>query len=97
MPSETLTIVDNRTGREYSLPIVDGAIRATDLAKIIAGDGDGGLLSYDPAYLNTSSCRSAFSPTASIRKATATSMPHGRGSFRTVFSDFSRRPFGRLQ
>ena len=60
LPSETLTIVDNRTGREYSLPIVDGAIRATDLAKISAADGDGGLLSYDPAYLNTSSCRSAI-------------------------------------
>ena len=60
MPSETLTIVDNRTGREYSLPIVDGAIRATDLAKISAGEGDGGLLSYDPAFLNTSACRSAI-------------------------------------
>ena len=60
MPSDTLTIVDNRTGREYSLPIVDGAIRATDLAKIGTEDGAGGLLSYDPAYLNTSSCRSAI-------------------------------------
>ena len=60
MPSDTLTIVDNRTGREYSLPIVDGAIRATDLAKIGTEDGTGGLLSYDPAYLNTSSCRSAI-------------------------------------
>jgi citrate synthase len=60
LPSDTLTIVDNRTGREYSLPIVDGAIRATDLAKIGTEDGTGGLLSYDPAYLNTSSCRSAI-------------------------------------
>ena len=60
MPSDTLTIVDNRTGREYSLPIVDGAIRATDLAQISAAEGDGGLLSYDPAFLNTSSCRSAI-------------------------------------
>jgi citrate synthase len=60
LPSDTLSIVDNRTGREYSLPIVDGAIRATDLAKISAADGDGGLMSYDPAYLNTSSCRSAI-------------------------------------
>jgi len=60
LPSDTLTIVDNRTGREYSLPIVDGAIRATDLNKISAAEGDGGLLSYDPAYLNTSSCRSAI-------------------------------------
>ncbi len=60
MPSETLTIVDNRTGREYSLPIVNGAIHATDLAKISASEGDGGLLSYDPAFLNTSACRSAI-------------------------------------
>jgi citrate synthase len=60
LPSDTLTIVDNRTGREYALPIVDGAIRATDLAQISAAEGDGGLLSYDPAFLNTSACRSAI-------------------------------------
>jgi citrate synthase len=58
--SETLTVVDNRTGREYELPIVDGTIRATDLRQISAAEGDGGLMSYDPAYLNTSSCRSAI-------------------------------------
>ena len=55
---ETLTVVDNRTGRQYMLPIVDGTIRATDLRQISAVEGDGGLMSYDPAYLNTSSCRS---------------------------------------
>lgn len=60
MPSETLKIVDERTGREYSVPIVEGTIRATDLRQISAEDGDGGLMSYDPAYLNTSSCRSAI-------------------------------------
>src|SRR3954453_3931271 len=60
MAEDTLTIRDNRTGREYSLPIVDGTIRATDLRQISASDGDGGLMSYDPAYLNTSSCRSAI-------------------------------------
>jgi citrate synthase len=58
LSSETLTIVDNRTGIEYSLPIVDGTIRATDLRQIVGTPGDGGLMSYDPAYLNTSSCRS---------------------------------------
>ncbi|MGH3002279.1 MAG: citrate/2-methylcitrate synthase, partial [Gaiellaceae bacterium] len=58
-PAETLTVVDNRTGQEYSLEIADGTIRATDLRKITAADGDRGLMSYDPAYLNTSSCRSA--------------------------------------
>ena len=60
MPSESLTILDNRTGREYAVPIVDGTIHATDLRKISAAEGDGGLVSYDPAYLNTASCRSAI-------------------------------------
>jgi citrate synthase len=60
VPSETLTITDNRTGREYTLPIVDGTIRAPDLRQIGAEDGDGGLMSYDPAFLNTASCRSAI-------------------------------------
>jgi citrate synthase len=58
--ADSLTVVDNRTGREYSLPIVDGAIRATDLRQVTTGDGDPGLLSFDPAYLNTASCRSAI-------------------------------------
>jgi citrate synthase len=57
--AETLTLVDNRTGVEYTLPIVDGAIRATDLRQIEGPDGVG-LLSFDPAYLNTASCRSAI-------------------------------------
>jgi len=60
MPEETLTITDNRTGRRYEVPIRDGAIAATDLQKI-TNDGSGsGLLSYDPAFLNTASCRSAI-------------------------------------
>jgi len=60
LPSETLTITDTRTGREYTLPIVDGTIRAPDLRQISAAEGDGGLMSYDPAFLNTASCRSAI-------------------------------------
>jgi citrate synthase len=60
VPSETLTIVDNRTGRSFELPIVDGTIHATDLRQITTGDGDPGLMSYDPAFLNTASCRSAI-------------------------------------
>ncbi len=60
MAEETLTITDNRTGRSYEVPIRDGAIAAVDLQKI-ATDGPGsGLLSYDPAFLNTASCRSAI-------------------------------------
>jgi citrate synthase len=60
VPDETLTIVDNRTGREFTVPIIDGTIRATDLRQIGVEDGDGGLLSYDPAFLNTANCRSAI-------------------------------------
>jgi citrate synthase len=57
--AETLTVVDNRTGAEYTLPIVDGAIHATEFGKIKGPDG-AGLLSYDPAFLNTASCRSTI-------------------------------------
>src|SRR3981081_217089 len=60
MSQDTLTITDNRTGRQFELPIKDGAIAATELQKI-SSDGPGsGLLSYDPAFLNTASCRSAI-------------------------------------
>jgi citrate synthase len=57
--TETLTVVDNRTGAEYTLPIVDGAIHATDLRQIKSAAGES-LMSYDPAYLNTASCRSTI-------------------------------------
>jgi citrate synthase len=60
MPSETLTVTDNRTGLTYELPITDGAIRAPDLRQIKVSDDDFGLMSYDPAFLNTASCRSAI-------------------------------------
>jgi len=55
---ETVTIVDNRTGRQYELPIQDGAIRAMDLRQIKARPDDFGLMTYDPAFLNTACCRS---------------------------------------
>jgi citrate synthase len=57
---DTLTITDNRTGREYTLSITDGTIRATDLQQISVDDGEAGLMAYDPAYLNTASCRSTI-------------------------------------
>ena len=56
----TLHVTDSRTGRSYDLPITDGAIRALDLRQIKASDDDFGLLSYDPAFMNTASCRSAI-------------------------------------
>jgi citrate synthase len=58
--NDTLRVTDTRTGRSYELPIVDGAIRAMDLRQIKTSDDDFGLLSYDPAYQNTASCRSAI-------------------------------------
>jgi citrate synthase len=57
--TSTLTVTDNRTGRSYEIPIADGTIRATDLRQIKVDDGDFGLMTYDPAFMNTASCRSA--------------------------------------
>ncbi|HEY2407656.1 MAG TPA: citrate synthase [Polyangiaceae bacterium] len=59
MPKDTLTITDNRTGKSYEVPIAEGTIRANDLKQIRVDDGDFGLMTYDPAFMNTSSCRSA--------------------------------------
>ncbi|HEY7614025.1 MAG TPA: citrate synthase [Gemmatimonadales bacterium] len=58
--AETLTVTDNRTGKSYELPIQDGTIRAMDLRQIKAGPGDFGLMTYDPAFLNTANCRSSI-------------------------------------
>jgi citrate synthase len=58
---ETLTITDNRTGRQYELPIKDGTIRAMDLRQIKTDDEeDFGLMTYDPAFMNTASCKSTI-------------------------------------
>ena len=56
--ADTLTITDNRTGKQYEVPIKDGAIRANDLKQIKASADDFGLVTYDPAYMNTASCKS---------------------------------------
>jgi citrate synthase len=55
---ETLTITDNRTGRSYEVPVQDFAIRAMDLRQIKIEPDDFGLMTYDPAFMNTASCRS---------------------------------------
>jgi citrate synthase len=57
---ETITIIDNRTGRSFDVPIEGGAIRATALKEARATADDAGLVSYDPAFLNTASVRSAI-------------------------------------
>ena len=56
--TDTLTITDNRTGKQYEIPITDGAIRAIDLRQIKVDPDEFGMMSYDPAFLNTANCRS---------------------------------------
>jgi citrate synthase len=58
--NDTVTITDNRTGKQYEIPIEDGTIRATELRKIKTSEDDFGLMTYDPAYMATASCRSAI-------------------------------------
>ncbi len=60
MGNDTLTIVDNRTELTYTVPISNGTIRAMDLRQIKTGPDDFGLMTYDPAFMNTASCRSAI-------------------------------------
>ncbi|MGC4937955.1 citrate synthase [Kribbella sp. DT2] len=59
MTEQSLTVRDNRTGKDYDLAITDGTIRAGDLKQISATDGDGGLATYDPGFVNTASTRSS--------------------------------------
>lgn len=56
--SDTLSIKDNRTGKEYEIAITDGNIRASDLRQIKVQESDFGMMSYDPGYTNTASCES---------------------------------------
>ena len=60
MPANSLSVTDNRTGAAYEIPIADGAIRATELRQIKVDEDDFGLMSYDPAFLNTASARSSI-------------------------------------
>jgi citrate synthase len=60
MAKDSLTVTDNRTGKSYEIAIKDGTIRSADLRQIKTGPEDFGLMGYDPAYLNTASCRSAI-------------------------------------
>ncbi len=60
MSEPTLTITDNRTGQSYTIPLFKGAVRAMDLRQIKTSPEDFGLMSYDPAFMNTASCQSAI-------------------------------------
>ena len=55
---DTLTVTDDRTGRTYKLAIENGAVRAMDLRQVKVSADDFGLMSYDPAFMNTASCKS---------------------------------------
>ncbi len=59
MSKETLSVTDDRNGKSYTLPIEQGTVRAMDLRQIKTGPDDFGIMSYDPAFMNTASCRSA--------------------------------------
>ena len=59
-PRDSLTVVDNRTGSAYEVPIEDGTVRATAFRQIKVSEDDFGLMTYDPAFMNTASCRSAI-------------------------------------
>jgi citrate synthase len=60
MSQETITVTDNRTGKSYELPIQDGTVRGMDLRQVKTDAEDFGLMVYDPAYMNTASCRSSI-------------------------------------
>jgi citrate synthase len=57
---DSLSITDNRTGKAYEVPISEGTIKAMDLRQIKASEEDFGLMTYDPAFMNTAACRSAI-------------------------------------
>src|SRR3954467_845838 len=55
---QTLTITDNRTGKQYEVPIHEDTIRATDLRQIKVRQDEFGIMTYDPAFMNTAACKS---------------------------------------
>jgi citrate synthase len=56
--ADTLTITDNRTGKQYEVPIQDGTIKATDLRQVKVTADEFGMMTYDPAFMNTAACKS---------------------------------------
>jgi len=60
VPKDTLSVTDNRTGKSYELAISDGTVKAMDLRQIRTSEEDFGIMTYDPAFMNTASCRSAI-------------------------------------
>ncbi len=60
MPDNTLTVVDNRTGKSYTVPITNDTVRAMDLRQIKVEADDFGMMTYDPAFMNTACCESTI-------------------------------------
>jgi citrate synthase len=60
VPKDSITVTDNRTGKSYELPITEETIRAIDLRQIKVAEDDFGMMTYDPAFMNTAACRSAI-------------------------------------
>ena len=60
MAKESVTITDNRTDKTYEIPIFKGTIRAMDLRQIKTAPDDFGMMTYDPAFMNTASCQSSI-------------------------------------
>ena len=58
MNRNTISVTDNRTGKNYELPVTNDTIRAIDLRQIKVAPGDFGMMSYDPAFSNTALCQS---------------------------------------
>ena len=58
--TDSLSVTDNRTGETYEIPISDGTVNSMDFRQIKVSDDDFGLMTYDPAFMNTASCRSAI-------------------------------------
>ena len=77
--NQTLTITDNRTGKTYEVPITHDTIRAMDLRAIKVKDTDFGLMTYDPAFMNTASTRSRWPSTTRSASAQVV-MPSISGS-----------------
>ena len=77
--TDTLEIQDSRTDRTFNVPITDGAIRASDLKQIKTSDEDDpGLLSYDPAFLNTAACRSRYATSRNVACSASCSIGYPR-------------------
>ena len=60
MSKETFTIVDNRTGKQYEVPVEHSTIKARDLRQIKVDPDEFGTMTYDPGYDNTASCKSSI-------------------------------------